>query len=42
MNMSMWHWWSDNDRKTEVLRDKLALMPYYPPKIQFGLDWDQT
>jgi len=40
--MSMWHWWNDSDRKTEVVRDKLALMPYYVPKIQLGLDWDET
>jgi len=38
----MWHWWNDRDRKTEVLRDKLALMPFYLPKIQLGLDWDET
>ena len=40
--MSMWHRFSDNDRKTEVLGDKLALMPYYLPKIQLGLGWDET
>jgi hypothetical protein len=40
--MSLWHWWNDRDRKTEVLRDKLAQMPFYLPKIQLGLDWDET
>jgi hypothetical protein len=42
MNMNMWYWWNDSARKTEVLGDKLDLMPYYLPKIQLGMDWVQT
>jgi hypothetical protein len=39
---NMGHWWSDTDRKTEVLGEKPVPVPLCLPQISHGLAWNRT